>query len=93
VAKLRRNDRTSAWLDTITRKHSVGLVMIYRHWFSTLPEPWIALGTLHMASTTSAAAREVSFFATSQSARDELWPLLETFARDLPEGARFASSF
>jgi hypothetical protein len=88
----KRTQQGSAWIQALTRKHGVGLVMIYRDWFPSLPAGWVELGTLSMPERTSAASNEVAFFATTPRAAAELRPLLAAFARTLPHDVAFAAS-
>lgn len=85
---LRETNRDTAWLDHVTKKHDVGLVMIYDSWFNYPPPPgWIRLGVLHQSPQrfeSPIAAIGVDFYATSPAALERLQPQFEAFRRTLP---------
>jgi hypothetical protein len=85
-------DKTPEWLDAITRKHDIGLVMIYRNWFGAVPSNWIPLGVLEEKALRyggSEASSIVYFYATSQSSADRLAPEVRRFSASLPPNVWF----
>lgn len=85
---LHETNRDAAWLDRVTKKHDVGLVMIYDSWFEEIPPSWIKLGVLHQSPQhfdSPIAAIGVDFYATSPAAAKRLQPQFEAFRRTLPD--------
>lgn len=88
-------DKTAPWLNAITRKHDVGLVMTYPDWITQIPSNWILLGTLKqdkMPFRGFAANDIVNFYATSEASAHRLKPELLQFAQSLPEHVTFRST-
>ncbi|SDF25341.1 hypothetical protein [Terriglobus roseus] len=87
---LREKKRDTAWLDRVTKKHDVELVMIYDSWFASPPPDWIKLGVLHESQQyfeSPISTIGVSFYATSTDAAKRLLPQLGAFRRTLPSHA------
>ncbi len=84
--------RDSSWMASLTRRHDVGLVMLYESWFATVPPSWQKLGELRLTATpTIVSSDRVSFFATTPAAAQQLAPALRDFARSLPGSATFVA--
>ena len=84
---LREKNRDTAWMDRVTTKHKVGLVMIYDSWFDDAPANWIKLGVLHETQQyfpQPISGIGVSFYATSPEAAARLRPQFEAFRKTLP---------
>ncbi|WP_156993393.1 hypothetical protein [Terriglobus sp. TAA 43] len=85
---LREKNRDTAWLDRVTKKHGVGLVMIYSSWFASPPSGWIKLGVLQKSPQffdSPISTVGVSFYATSPAALKRLQPEFEAFRKTLPD--------
>ncbi len=89
--KTRERDRTPAWLDSITREHNVGLVMIYPEWFPKgIPTSWTPVAKLcatDVDPSLSATASRVMFYATPVADRGRLSVELQQFAPTMPSGS------
>jgi len=93
LESMRQHDKGPAWLDSVTRRHAVGLVMIYPGWISDVPGDWTPLGRLRLDShNVSGGEDDVYFyqtpFATAQQ-RLDLPAELRSFAATLPPGVSF----
>jgi hypothetical protein len=90
---LRQVDKSPAWLDDITRRHQVGLVMVNPIWFASVPADWKPVGRLTLGSPRRTVAfPEVYFYQTpfgAQQDRDKLSQLLPAFSSTLPPGVTF----
>ena len=64
-------DKSTAWMEEITRRHDVGLVMIYPEWSAQVPASWIPIAEIHqrdgLFSGWGTGYSRVSFYATPQS--------------------------
>jgi len=92
---LRETNRDTAWLDRVTKKHDIGLVMVYDSWFQGFPPGWIKLGVLHQRPQRFASPIStigVSFYATSRGALKRLEPQFEEFRRTLPDHTWIAAT-
>jgi hypothetical protein len=90
--RIAEKDKTPEWLDAITRKHNIGLVMLYRRWFKKVPSNWIPLGTLEQKTLqfeSSSADTTVDFYATSQASAERLEPEVRRFTASLPPNVWF----
>jgi len=77
------------WLDLITRRERVGLVMIYPDWFEGIPADWTPLAKLHLGSPLVVAGGDpLVIYATPNGDHAEILAELRDFARDLPAGER-----
>jgi hypothetical protein len=81
-------DRSNnAWLGELTAKHHVGVAMIYRPWFTTLPRDWEPIAELHLGAPLMAAAyHTVTFYRTPQGDPAKVEEALSRFRASLPEG-------
>jgi hypothetical protein len=70
------------WIDDLTRRHDVGVAMIYPSWFDgQIPQGWRLLARLHSAHPhVSSALDDVSIYATSDSAVPDALQALRQFA-------------
>lgn len=75
--------KDAAWLESITRRHDVGLVMIYRSWFVSVPADWTEVAELHRLG---GGPDLVSFYVTPVGDVPTIRAELQTFAHTLPEG-------
>lgn len=84
-----KTKKTTEWMDEITRRHHIGLVMIYKDWFPAAPASWRELGELQLTKGRRlfVAGTTVTFYATSEIDSANLESLLSDFARTLPAGA------
>ena len=86
----RRQARGTNWMNKLTRKHDVRLVMLYEHWFKKLPEDWRALGKLHLGKRRiTPASSAVAFHALDAEAEEHARTALSDFQQVLPSGVRF----
>ena len=86
----RRQARGTNWMNKLTRKHDVRLVMLYEHWFKKLPEDWRALGKLHLGKRRiTPASSAVAFYVLDAEAEEHARTALSDFQQVLPSGVRF----
>jgi hypothetical protein len=90
---LHQTNRNAAWLDEVTARHHVGLVVIYPGWFSGIPADWTPVARLTLGvPIMTATAPDVYFYETpfgSDRDRRRLAQILPSFAQTLPPGVRF----
>jgi hypothetical protein len=81
--------KTTEWMDDITRRHQIGLVMIYKDWFPPAPPSWREIGELKLTQGRRlfVAGTTVTFYATPEADLPHLQAQLADFARTLPAGA------
>jgi hypothetical protein len=86
---LRQTKKDAMWLDDVTRRHGVGLAMIYTEIFPEIPKSWSRVGQIHLASPRATAAyTAVGFYATALGDRAEIARALAAFRRELPAGVK-----
>lgn len=87
-----KTKKTTEWMDDITRRHHIGLVMIYKDWFPAAPASWHELGELRLTKGRRlfVAGTSVAFYATPEADLPRLQEQLADFARTLPPGASMA---
>jgi hypothetical protein len=79
-----------AWMDSLARAQDVGLVMIYKGWFTGgVPASWIHVGSLRRAARSHPGGRGVDFYAVDDTARAEVSKALMRFRGTLPANASF----
>jgi hypothetical protein len=91
---LHQQHKDAAWLDEISQRHDVGLVMIYPHWFTDIPSSWKQVAILSEEPSHVGRFRiypgiggnEVSFYATPRADVATLQRQLSAFQKTLPEG-------
>ncbi|MCB1046093.1 MAG: hypothetical protein KDC10_02735 [Calditrichaeota bacterium] len=89
----RRASAGADWADRLAREQGVQLVMIYPDWFDKLPESWISLGRLHLASRRVSSDRDaVEFFTLDSTAAVRARLALAEFIPGLPPGVLFTRS-
>jgi hypothetical protein len=80
-------------MDAVTRRHQVGLVMIYPSWLPNIPTDWTPVARLHMnLPLITAASPDIYFFETpfgTPADRQRLAAILPGFAATLPPGVEF----
>ncbi len=81
--------KTTEWMDDITRRHQIGLVMIYKDWFPPAPSSWREIGELKLTKGRRlfVAGTTVTFYATPEADLPRLHAQLAEFSRTLPAGA------
>jgi len=88
----RLSNPTSAWMDPLSRKHGVDMIMIYDSLFPGLPPEWIFLGQLQLQRMRiTPSGDQVQFYARDPVTARKAQALLTDFARTLPPGAKFIS--
>jgi hypothetical protein len=86
----RLSNPTSAWMDPLSRKHGVDMIMIYESLFPRFPAEWTFLGQLQLQRRRiTPSGDQVQFYARNPVAACKAQALLIDFARTLPPGARF----
>jgi hypothetical protein len=82
--------KTAPWLDAITRRHHVGLAILYPDWFTT-PATWTPLARMCRPGpdVQIMGQRCVVFYSTSIGPRQQLHDELQRFAPTLPPGVEF----
>jgi hypothetical protein len=89
VLKLRRADRSGAWMDSLAQAHQVRLAMIYEAYFPLLPEKWTCVGKLFLGRRKVTADQPVvGFYATHPQDVAALHDRLSHFMSSLPPGVR-----
>jgi hypothetical protein len=84
-----RPDRSAAGLDEITRRHKVGLAMIYPSLFADIPADWTGLGEVcNVRPPIALGGPCVDYYATPAASANELRDEFAAFARTLPKGVR-----
>ena len=88
--KVKEADRTPAWLDSVTREHGIGLVMIYPEWFKHgVPAEWFPVAKLcaaHANPEFAIYSPRVMLYATAVGDRAALERALAAFRVGLPQG-------
>ncbi len=84
----RQRDKSTAWLDTVTRAHNVDLVMDYALWFSPPPPSWRLLGEVCLNELPVALGDPcVNYYATNPETAGDLQQDFDQFALTIPSGA------
>jgi hypothetical protein len=84
----RETNKSAKWLDGITSKNNVGVVMIYPEWFPSAPPPdWTQLGELCLVQPRIAVAHVcVTYYATPLVRIAQVREEFDAFVKTLPEG-------
>ncbi len=82
----RQPDKDADWLDTITRKYSAGLAIIYPDWYEEgAPDDWDPLATMCVSERPKSVARRcVVFYSTAVGDKALLSGEIAAFVRTLP---------
>lgn len=87
VEAARQHDKSTAWLDAVTRAHHVDLVMDYALWFAPPPHDWTLLGEVCLNQMPVALGDPcVNYYATNAAAVPVLQAEFHNFAATLPPG-------
>ena len=87
VEAARQHDKSTAWLDAVTRAHHVDLVMNYALWFAPPPPDWTLLGEVCLNQMPVALGDPcVNYYATNAAAVPALQAEFHNFAATLPPG-------
>jgi hypothetical protein len=82
-----RSNDTSDWIDALSRKHNVNVVMIYDVWFYRIPGSWHKVAELYLSKEKIAPAENVvSFYILDNKIKNEVLSLLKDFKKTLPTG-------
>lgn len=82
----RLNATNPDWMQTLTTKKGVQLVMIYDHWFPKLPAQWKKIADISLSKPCIApGGAYVSFYVTNEGALTDAIPALEKFQKSLPQ--------
>jgi hypothetical protein len=85
VEAAREKNKSTAWLDAITRRHDVGLVMIYPWWFGPAPASWTTLGQLCLdAPPVAAGGACVTYYVTPLAPLAQTQQEFARFVKTLP---------
>lgn len=83
----RQRNKSTAWLDAVTRAHHVELVMDYALWFSPPPRTWSLLGEVCLEKLPVALGDPcVNYYATDPATAPGLQEQFDDFARTMPAG-------
>ncbi len=94
VEAARQHDKSTAWLDAVTRAHHVDLVMNYALWFAPPPRTWTLLGEVCLNQMPVALGDPcVNYYATSPEAAPALQAEFNSFAVTLPAGTTVRHPF
>ena len=66
--------------------------MIYRNWFPDIPDDWIKVGSWQIVNNVVCGGDKVTFYATSENKRRELFNNLMEFSTTLPGTVQFVYS-
>lgn len=84
-----QKNKSTAWLDSFTRAHDVGLVMIYQEWFAPPPSGWTELGKVCLINPPIQLAGDcVTYYATTLAPVSMLRAEFSAFAKTQPAGVR-----
>jgi hypothetical protein len=90
VEASQQRSKTAAWLDDVTRRHDVGLAMLYPTWFPHLPREWTPLASLCLQHPPIVeGAKCVMFYSTSPAENAEITGDLQRFALTMPKNSGF----
>ena len=79
-----QKNKTPAWLDAVTARHQVGLVVMYDEWYSGAPADWSRLGTVCLPRKTVAVSRRCVAFYATPLAPPSTQASFDAFTRTLP---------
>ena len=83
----RQPNKSTAWLDTVTRTHGVDLVMDYALWFAPPPQAWRLLGEVCLKQLPVALGDPcVNYYATDPATASDLQDEFNSFALTMPPG-------
>lgn len=84
----RAND-ISDWIDPLSRKNNVNVVMIYDVWFYRIPASWQKVAELYLSKEKIAPAEDVvSVYILDDEIKNVVVQLLKDFRKTLPKGVR-----
>ncbi len=87
VEAARQRNKTTGWLDAVTRAHHVNLVMDYALWFAPPPRGWTLLGEVCLKELPVALGDPcVNYYATDPATAADLQDEFNNFAATLPGG-------
>jgi hypothetical protein len=87
--RFRNIEKNAAWLDDVTRRHDIRLVMIYHPAFPDVPSRWRKLGVLTQTPhwlNGGAASDQVTLYATNPQDFAAMRSELQRFSQTLPAG-------
>jgi hypothetical protein len=85
---VRQRSKNAPWLDEVTRRHGVGLAMVYPTWFPQVPASWRKVAELSFdRPVVTIAGNVVYFYSTGGHDGEVLKARLAEFAPSLPQGA------
>ena len=83
----KQQDKSPAWLDSITEEQHIGVVMIFRSWFPVVPRDWTRVGAICLVNHPVMLPDScIQFYATPLEPAADLRARFATFIRTLPEG-------
>ncbi len=83
----RQRNKSTAWLDGVTRAHGTDLVMDYALWFAPPPPTWRLLGIVCLQRLPVALGDPcVNYYATDPATASDLQDEFNDFASTLPAG-------
>ena len=87
VEAARQHDKSTAWLDAVTRAHHTDLVMNYALWFAPPPPSWRLLGEVCLKELPVALGDPcVNYYATNPVTALDLQGEFDSFAKTVPAG-------
>ena len=93
VARHRLNGTfAKEFMQEITNRNDVAVIMIYRNWFPDIPDDWIKVGSWQIVNNVVCGGDKVTFYATSENKRRELFNNLMEFSTTLPGTVQFVYS-
>ncbi|MFD3162819.1 hypothetical protein [Herpetosiphon sp. NSE202] len=86
-----RKSQTPGWMNQMTDRYNVDLIMIYDEWFTNhRPSDWIKIGELNIdIPTVSVAYKEMAFYVRNPANVTEVRQLIKQFAQTLPANTTF----
>jgi hypothetical protein len=83
----RSQDGDDGWMQRLTDRYGVKVVMIYDDWFRSIPASWTRVGELRLGKPRIAASRSVvSIYVVNQTDSGHVRELLARFASTVPRG-------
>lgn len=83
----RSQDGDDGWMQRLTDRYGVKVVMIYDDWFESIPESWTRVGELRLGTARISPSRSVvSIYVVNKADSGHVRELLARFASTVPHG-------
>ena len=85
--KARLHGEPTGWMSDLSKRHDVGLAMVYAPWFQNRPPEWKPIAVLRLSrKLITPAWNEVTFYATSADYSSDIKDTILRFRSSLPQG-------